>query len=161
MSFLEKNKKNEEIIAHLRSYEKKSAKKTKSLSDKLKSVEAQLKASEQRVVKANTDCKASEKMAAEAKKKLEEMKAIESVDSVDTEKLRLEYEAQISDYKQKLLKALAAETQKFSVHFELFQNEFNVLKDMLDAFEDKGTSEKLCAALVQALDVFKGVLEDK
>lgn len=157
---LGKNKKNEEIIAHLRSCKKKSAEKTKSLSDKLKSVEAELKASEQRVVKANADCKASEKMAAEAKKKLEEMKTIESEDNVDAEKLRAEYETQISDYKAKLVKALSAETQRFSIHFELFQNEFNSLKDMLSSMEDKETSSKLRSALLDAFEIFKGVLNE-
>lgn len=127
--------------------------------------------------------KLKEKLTADFEKKLaSEKKALEDKLS-ESDKQRGELEARLSaareeaareleeEYNQKLIdmeeRAKAAEgklanslnsaVQKFAVHFELFQGEYNTLKSLLSAMRESGdaNADKLSAALLQIVTSMK------
>ena len=87
-----------------------------------------------------------------------EIKLKESVDkgSTDIDELKRQYEASLEEYKKKLELAKNSVTEKFAVHFEIFQNEFNALHMLVLGCpsDDKETSDKLRGALSKALNIF-------
>lgn len=154
---LGKSKKDAETISKLRDEKKKAQENSNDLKSEVKQAEQALEAARKRETEATEKFKAAEARVEEIARELNKLQAS---DGADVEKLRSEYEAELAEYKKKLLKALAAETQKFSVHFDIFQSEFNALKAMLDEFGDRENAAKLRSALLQALDVFKSAVED-
>lgn len=101
---------------------------------------------------ANTRAKNAEKQLSELISKGEPAPA-------DMEAIRKEFEDEIVSLKQRLKKAENSSTQKFAVHFEVFQGEFQQLWLLIDQEEDKDVAETFRSALLKVIASFENSIQ--
>lgn len=130
----EKKKLKEKLTAD---FEKKLAVEKKALEDKLSESDKQIGELEARLSAARAE--AARELEAEYNQKL----------------LFLEERAKSAE--GKLANSLNSAVQKFAVHFELFQGEYNTLKSLLAAMRERGdaNADKLSGALLQIVNTMK------
>ena len=151
---LGKNKKNKALI--------------KDLNDQLKAQVKTVKEKDLNIKKLKSDCDAASARANDYFKELKsvndranaaekQLKELSEKQPPNEETIRKEYEDKLQNLTERLKRAESSETQKFAVHFELFQNEFNLLKKMVSCWDpaDKETSDRLRVALIKALDIYR------
>lgn len=148
----EKNEKisklNNDLYEKNKSIASSGALKTQLEAEKIKTQEANKKAED-----LQKDLKAASERAEVAEK---ELKAMTDKEASDYETVRKEFEEEIFYLKDKLKKAQSSDTQKFAVHFELFQTEFNELMSVIENLksDDKETAEKFTKVLSGLLESF-------
>lgn len=147
---LGKNKEQMETIKKLRSDYKACGKTSDERGEKIKAL--------------NNIIALNEKNASEAKAKIAELesqiKELSEKKPPDADEIRKQYEEELETYKKRLQRAESSELQKFSVHFEMLQNEFRLLAHMVDHWDpqDVETKDKLHGALAKTIDAFKEMM---
>lgn len=72
----------------------------------------------------------------------------------DEETIRKEYEDKLQELQNRLKKAESDVTQRFAVHFEIFQREYDTLVKTIRLPESAEVAEKLTEALKRCLSIF-------
>ena len=101
---------------------------------------------------------AANERADNAEKQLNELISRGEPTPADMEAIRKEFEDEIVSLKNRLKNAENSAIQKFAVHFDIFQVEFNTLKALMANQSDSDTAEKFRTAILKALAAFENSL---
>ena len=101
---------------------------------------------------------AANERADNAEKQLNELISRGEPTPADMEAIRKEFEDEIVSLKNRLKNAENSAIQKFAVHFDIFQVEFNTLKALMANQSDSDTAEKFRIAILKALAAFENSL---
>lgn len=101
---------------------------------------------------------AANERADNAEKQLNELISRGEPTPADMEAIRKEFEDEIVSLKNRLKNAENSAIQKFAVHFDIFQVEFNTLKALIANQSDSDTAEKFRTAILKALAAFENSL---